>query len=284
MARRKESPLETLITLPWWVSVALACFAFVVLRWVVPSMFAGNVVAAAFVGAAQLFAPWVAGFFILVAGGAALFAWRKRALLDGQMSLATIRELHWQDFEWLVSEAYRRRGYSVEDSIKRGPDGGVDLVLRKDGRTTLVQCKQRKASAVGVPVVREAYGVQMHEKADRSVVITSGHFTREARAFVQGKPIELVDGPQLMALVRDVQLRKSAAADLPLPTTTPPRTPHSSPPVPHESLTSAAPTCPRCGASMILRTAKRGANTGDRFLGCSTYPTCRGITQFSSQS
>jgi predicted RNA-binding Zn-ribbon protein involved in translation (DUF1610 family) len=40
-----------------------------------------------------------------------------------------------------------------------------------------------------------------------------------------------------------------------------------------------APVCPRCGAQMILRTAKRGENIGNRFYGCSNFPQCRAIVQ-----
>ena len=35
--------------------------------------------------------------------------------------------------------------------------------------------------------------------------------------------------------------------------------------------------CPKCGSDMILRTAKKGANAGKQFWGCSNYPTCRAI-------
>ncbi|MDA8519865.1 topoisomerase DNA-binding C4 zinc finger domain-containing protein [Acidovorax sp. NCPPB 4044] len=38
----------------------------------------------------------------------------------------------------------------------------------------------------------------------------------------------------------------------------------------------ARPDCPRCGAAMQLRTARKGANAGTAFWGCSTYPGCRG--------
>lgn len=38
-----------------------------------------------------------------------------------------------------------------------------------------------------------------------------------------------------------------------------------------------APTCPRCGAPMTLRTAKKGANAGNQFYGCSNFPKCRYI-------
>ncbi len=37
------------------------------------------------------------------------------------------------------------------------------------------------------------------------------------------------------------------------------------------------PTCPQCGAGMIRRQAKSGANAGNYFWGCSRYPRCRGI-------
>ena len=41
------------------------------------------------------------------------------------------------------------------------------------------------------------------------------------------------------------------------------------------------PNCPKCGNEMILRTAKSGANQGDKFWGCSNYPQCRGIYKFT---
>jgi restriction system protein len=33
--------------------------------------------------------------------------------------------------------------------------------------------------------------------------------------------------------------------------------------------------CPKCGSSMVMRTAKRGENAGNKFWGCSAYPKCR---------
>ncbi len=33
--------------------------------------------------------------------------------------------------------------------------------------------------------------------------------------------------------------------------------------------------CPRCGAQLVLRTAKNGANAGNQFYGCSAFPKCR---------
>lgn len=35
--------------------------------------------------------------------------------------------------------------------------------------------------------------------------------------------------------------------------------------------------CPKCGAALVLRTAKRGQNAGQTFYGCSAFPQCRYI-------
>lgn len=35
--------------------------------------------------------------------------------------------------------------------------------------------------------------------------------------------------------------------------------------------------CPKCGAPMVKRTARKGARAGKPFYGCSNYPKCRGI-------
>ena len=33
--------------------------------------------------------------------------------------------------------------------------------------------------------------------------------------------------------------------------------------------------CPKCGSQLVQRTAKRGKNAGQKFLGCSNFPRCR---------
>ncbi|MFQ2107853.1 nuclease-related domain-containing protein [Aeromonas rivipollensis] len=48
-------------------------------------------------------------------------------------------------------------------------------------------------------------------------------------------------------------------------------------PVTAQPLGDQNPTCPRCGNTMVLRTASRGENRGNQFWGCRGYPTCRGM-------
>ena len=112
---------------------------------------------------------------------------------------------------------------------------------------------------VGVKVVRELYGVVIAEGATGGVVISSGTFTQEARDFARGKPLELLDGSELLRLIAEVQ-----------------KTPM---PVSNRSNDSA---CPLCGAEMVLRTAKKGPNAGEKFWGCSAFPKCRGNKPYSA--
>ena len=40
---------------------------------------------------------------------------------------------------------------------------------------------------------------------------------------------------------------------------------------------SPTPLCPKCNKPMVKRTAKKGANAGKEFWGCSQYPRCKGV-------
>lgn len=38
-------------------------------------------------------------------------------------------------------------------------------------------------------------------------------------------------------------------------------------------------SCPKCGSKMVLREVKKGANIGNKFYGCSTFPKCRAMAK-----
>lgn len=281
MTRKDENILTLLVQYPWWLSVVLAGSAYVVLTFVIPWLIPATASPAVrgLLGAAPLVAPLLAFVLLVPAPLAAFRTWRQRRLLDAQQDLTSIRTLSWREFEALVAEAYRRIGYTVTRIGGDGPDGGVDLTLRKDGNCLIVQCKQWRADKVGVQVAREIFGVMTAQRAQGAVIITSGLFTQEAKTFARGKPIDLVEGQQLADLVRSVQvgpslppLRSVGGADA-AQETGPARAAAASEPPKVNPKTS----CPQCGAEMVLRTAQRGTHTSERFWGCSRFPACRAI-------
>lgn len=221
MGRRNASILNDLYKAPWWVSVVVSVVAYIGLRFVLPLFIpsgpatASNVAVRGFLSGLSQAAPIIALFFLIPAPIAAFRQWGERRLLDNQTSLDSIRALSWRQFEALVAEAYRRKGYTVFRPSGNGSDGGVDLVLKKDGETVLVQCKQWKAWKVGVKVVRELNGVVAARRAQGAVVITSGVFTQEARDFAATTSIRLIEGEAVAELVRNVQAPPARPAGSP---------------------------------------------------------------------
>jgi len=281
MARRQETLGGELIKAPWWINIILAVVFYVVLRFVLPLLL-GNIQpepgstgfsAHVFKGLAKqgpFLANMAALFFLVTASISfvtSLFNRKERiGLFNRQKNLETIRALSWQDFEKLVGEAYRRQGFTISETGGGGPDGGVDLVLKKNGETILVQCKHWKMRQVGVKIVRELLGVVVDRKALGGIVITSGTFSQDALDTSKGNPIELVDGKKLYAMIGDIKLSGvPSRQERPKAMGTPVQE-------------NPAPVlCPVCGMEMVLRTAKKGPSAGTTFYGCSRYPKCKGV-------
>ncbi len=226
MPRQHESFSDLLLKLPWWVSATLGVLAFIGLRWGLPAWTSNNEFLHLFANGFREFAPVALVLFGLTAVASFWFARKRRLLVDQQTGLTSLQNTSWKEFEFLVAEAYRRQGFQVEYSLGRDADGGVDLVLRQSGRTSLVQCKQWKVCSVGAPVIREMFGLMTAEGADEAIIVTSGTFTREAESFAQGKPIRLVDGPQLLAWVKSVQSSPTVWLQMPKPPLVPPPLSH----------------------------------------------------------
>jgi len=274
MARRKQNLAENLIEitskLPWWVGVVLGIAAYVWLHSVATSEVTavaqpgrmGDLVGQTLFKTLASVGQYLLPLVLLMGAAMSAFGRYKRRALHEQIAASpdrgALNDMSWQQFEGLVGEAFRRKGYAVDETGGGGADGGIDLTLKKEGETFLVQCKQWKALKVGVTTARELYGVMAAEGATGGFVVTSGMFTDEARAFAVGRNIELMDGKALHALIRGVSVPAKAAAASPVPTP------------------AGSPACPVCQSAMVRRTAKRGANSGNEFWGCSHYPGCKG--------
>ena len=107
------------------------------------------------------------------------------------------------EFERVCKRLLESMGFTVE-TTKASGDGGIDLI----GYNTqpllsgkyIIQCK-RYAGSVGEPIIRDLYGVVTSERANKGILITTGHFTKSAISFAENKPIELMDGAQLKKLI-----------------------------------------------------------------------------------
>lgn len=255
--------------LPWWLGLALAGLTYLGLHHLAQKPLGtlqlgqlGGFVLSAVTHGLALAGQYLLPLFFGI--GALLSAFQRGKATRLHAAAASrpdaVDSMNWQEFEILVGEYFRRQGYGVTDNGGGGADGGVDVVLQSDDGSHLVQCKHWRALRVGVQPVRELYGVMAAHGATSGFVVTSGEFTEDAQRFADGLALTLINGSTLLRGIR-AQAGSVLAAAAPANLST--------------------PDCPVCGAAMVLRQARSGANAGKQFWGCSRYAQnhCRGTRE-----
>lgn len=148
------------------------------------------------------------------------------------------------EFEDYITDLFSRLGYKAK-AVGASHDGGVDVVIEKDGIKGYIQCKKFITSEVTVGDVRDFYGALAdHLTNGKGYFITTNKFTLEAEKFADDKPIELIDGYKLISYIKMTKKDKEASKE-------------------------NFKICPCCGGNLVKRNGKFGS-----FYGCSNYPKC----------
>ena len=243
--------------LPWWAGVLLAMISYLALHSVAerPSATSlqpgqlGIFAVSALWQTLAMVGQYLLPFLFLLGAGMSASKRRKSAQLyaDASNRSDAVAQMTWLEFESLVGEFFRKQGYLVVAQGGAGPDGGVDVLLKKGSDRYLVQCKHWRALRVGVQPVRELYGVMAAQRVAGGFLVTSGSFTEEADRFAAGREIKLIDGQA-------------------------------------ESVKPVVPatiSCPLCQSTMVLRQTRQGATPSRQFWGCGSYAKtkCRGTRE-----
>jgi hypothetical protein len=109
------------------------------------------------------------------------------------------RSLDGHSFEHALASVLRKVGYVVDVS-KAGGDGGIDLVLRKDGQVVAVQCKAH-VKQIGPVVARELLGTMHHFGYTSGWLVSVSGFSGGVYDFVKDKPIKLVQLDEIISLL-----------------------------------------------------------------------------------
>ncbi len=120
---------------------------------------------------------------------------------------ANLATMPWDDFEHLVRQLFEwefgKNG--VEIKVTRASrDRGVDAIMFdpdpfKGGKFVL-QAK-RYTRTVDVAAVRDLYGTVINEGANRGILVTTSTYGPDSYEFAKDKPLSLVDGSNLLALL-----------------------------------------------------------------------------------
>lgn len=124
--------------------------------------------------------------------------------MDDQANLAA---MPWDDFEQLVRQLFEwefgRNGVEVKVT-RASRDRGVDAIMFDPdpmrGGKYVLQAK-RYTRPVDVAAVRDLYGTVVNEGANRGILVTTSGYGPDSYEFAKNKPISLVDGANLVAML-----------------------------------------------------------------------------------
>ena len=107
------------------------------------------------------------------------------------------------EFEDLVADLFRAMGLQTQTTA-RSRDGGVDVIATDPdpirGGRMVIQVK-RYESTIPPAVIRDLYGTVLHEGAIKGILVTTAGFGPGTYQFAEGKPLSLIDGTELVALL-----------------------------------------------------------------------------------
>lgn len=116
-----------------------------------------------------------------------------------------LMELTPSEFENLITNLFEKMGLETR-LTQASRDGGVDCVAWDNrpifGGKVVIQAKRYKHT-VGVSAVRDLFGTVQNEGASKGILVTTSGYGKASHDFASGKPLELLDGSNLLALLLD---------------------------------------------------------------------------------
>lgn len=116
-----------------------------------------------------------------------------------------LMELSPTEFESLITNLFSEMGLDTRQT-QASRDGGVDCVAFDPrpifGGRVIIQAKRYK-NTVGVSAVRDLFGTVQNEGASKGILVTTSGYGKASFEFAEGKPLELLDGSNLLFLLAE---------------------------------------------------------------------------------
>lgn len=152
--------------------------------------------------------PVARSFAGVLAAGLVVSIWagwrRSRVARTRIRTLGDLLSLTPPEFEQAVAGVLARSSYRKVRVVGKAADLGVDIsCFDRRGRPVVVQCKRHAPGiAVGSGEVQRFLGSITHAGADRGILVTTSRFSAPAIDMAQHHAIDLIDGEELVEMVR----------------------------------------------------------------------------------
>jgi restriction system protein len=143
-------------------------------------------------GVAEFWPLWVLlGAVLVVRASLVVWGWARLK----RSGIEEIDQMDGRTFERRLAMLFRRLGYHVEHVGRRG-DYGADLLVRRDGKRTVVQAK-RWTKNVGIRAVQEAHAAPALYGCSGAMVVTNRYYTEAAKKLARANGVVLWDRDRL---------------------------------------------------------------------------------------
>lgn len=131
---------------------------------------------------------------------------RRRRRRKKILQTRTIQELidHYNpyEFEYYIADLFEMYGFYTRVT-RASNDGGIDIEMRKDGETFVVEVKQySRENKVSRERIQKLDSAARHAEADHAIFVTTSGFTQPAIEYADELGIELIDGKELFEMIR----------------------------------------------------------------------------------
>ena len=204
--RKDLNIIDFLAQIPWWISVFLSATFYVLLKFIVPYFETqSSLVNEVHVSLGPVFAPVVALAFLSPVTFSLLRFNRRKKLENLKKKSKQFRNSHGRSLRNWWLRLTGQGGYIILENSTFTSDPSVDLVMRKGANLYLVQCRYWQNRKLGKREVKNLFSLMHDKQASGVFLLTTGIFTNEARHYAANRPINLVDGIELVELMGKVQ-------------------------------------------------------------------------------
>ncbi len=192
-----HSLFAILLRQPWWVSLLVAVLL--------------GLVSAALLPADLKLGGALGGMpFVVLSLIALKRQWGQPGAREIERVDAAVRQMPWESFRAALQRGLVRDGYEVSPG-----SGAVDLVLRKDGRQTLVAARRWKAARQGEEVLQGLQAAAVEAGAGSVMLVALGELTPGAQRLAQAHGVSVVGAAQLARWLRGVPLPEAGGSPAP---------------------------------------------------------------------
>jgi restriction system protein len=185
----KNSLFAVLVRSPWWVSAAIALVVVVSSLALLPDPIRA-------IGALSSLP------FVVIGVMAARRQWHLPSAARVVVTREAVAAMSWQAFATLLEQSFRRDGYAVQ----LGDARGIDFVLQRQGRRTLVSARRWKSARTRLEALRALHGASHSADSPDLLYIGLGSLTDTARLFATEHGIAVWHALELAHALRRLPL------------------------------------------------------------------------------